>query len=100
MDGSNGSAGWLAAFRPLGERSFRLLFLARTFTFFGAALAPIALAFAVIDLTGSAADLGLVTAAGVVPMIVFTLVAGVWADRLPRHHVMVTSDAISGAAQA
>jgi MFS family permease len=89
-----------SALRPLGERDFRLLFLARTFTFFGAALAPLALAFAVLDLTGSATDLGLVTAAGLVPMVIFTLVGGVWADRLPRHHVMVASDAISGAAQA
>lgn len=88
------------ALGPLVEREFRLLFLARTFTFFGAALAPLALAFAVIDLTGSATDLGLVTAASLVPMIILTLVGGVWADRLPRHHVMVASDAVSAAAQA
>jgi MFS family permease len=85
---------------PLAEREFRLLFLGRTVSLFGSAFAPIALAFAVLDLTGSPSDLGIVVAAGVAPMIVFILVGGIWADRLPRHHVMVASDAVAGAAQA
>jgi MFS family permease len=85
---------------PLAEREFSLLFVGRTVSLFGSAFAPIALAFAVLDLTGSATDLGVVIAAGVVPMILFILVGGIWADRLPRHHVMVVSDAVAGAAQA
>ena len=84
----------------LGDRQFRLLFLGRTVSLFGSAFAPIALAFAVLDLTGSAGDLGLVVAAGVVPQVIFILVGGIWADRLPRHHVMVGSDLVAGAAQA
>jgi MFS family permease len=87
-------------FAPLREREFRLLFLGRAVSLFGSAFAPVALAFAVLDLTGSASDLGLVVAAGVLPQIVFILVGGVWADRLPRHHVMVASDLVAGAAQA
>ena len=89
-----------AALRPLGEREFRLLFLGRITSLFGSAFAPIALAFAVLDLTGSPTDLGLVIAAGFVPQIFFILVGGIWADRLPRHHVMVVSDLLAGAAQA
>jgi len=85
---------------PLAERQFRLLFLGRTVSLFGSAFAPIALAFAVLDLTGSPTDLGVVLAAGFVPQILFVLVGGIWADRLPRHHVMVVSDAVAGAAQA
>ncbi|MBA2294779.1 MAG: MFS transporter [Actinobacteria bacterium] len=84
----------------LRDRQFRLLFLGRTVSLFGSAFAPIALAFAVLDLTGSASDLGLVVAAGFVPQVVFILVGGIWADRLPRHHVMVVSDLIAGSAQA
>jgi MFS family permease len=91
---------WRSRLGPLAERDFGLLFLGRTVTFFGSALAPVALAFAVLDLTGSATDLGLVTACFLLPQIVFILVGGIWADRLPRHHVMVASDALSGAAQA
>jgi hypothetical protein len=48
---------------PLGQREFRLLFLGRTTSFVGNAFANIALAFAVLDLTGSKADLGYVLAA-------------------------------------
>ena len=77
-----------------------MLFLGRAVSLFGSAFAPIALAFAVLDLTGSASNLGLVIAAGFVPQIVFILIGGVWADRLPRHHVMVASDLLAGAAQA
>jgi len=62
-------------------------------------MAPIALAFAVLDI-GSASDLGLVLAAAWVPQIVFILVGGVWADRLPRHLLMVGANVFSGAAQA
>jgi MFS family permease len=83
----------------LVERDFRLLFLGRTVSLFGSALAPVALAFAVIDLTDSASDLGLVLAASSVPQVVFMLIGGIWSDRLPRHLVMVVSDVIAGGAQ-
>lgn len=89
-----------AALTPLREREFRLLFLGRTVSLFGSAFAPIAVAFAVLDLTGSASDVGLVVAASFVPQIFFILVGGIWADRLPRHHVMVASDLLAGGAQA
>jgi MFS family permease len=62
-------------------------------------MAPIALAFAVLDLTGSKADLGLVLAARSVPTVLFLVVGGIWADRLPRHQVMVASSLLSGATQ-
>jgi MFS family permease len=83
----------------LEEREFALLFLARTVSLFGSAIAPIALAFAVLRLTGSASDLGFVLAARMVPQILFLLVGGIWADRLPRHLVMVASDIASGLTQ-
>jgi MFS family permease len=90
----------LSRLGPLARREFRLLFLARGISFLGSAMAPIALAFAVLDLTGSASDLGLVLAARMVPQLVFMLVGGVWADRLPRNLVMVASDVLTGGAQA
>jgi len=56
-------------------------------------MAPLALAFAVLNtLHGSATDLGLVLAARQIPTVVFLLYGGVWADRLPRHRVMVASN--------
>src|SRR3989442_1142191 len=86
-------------FGPLVEREFRLLFIGRTISLFGSAFAPIALAFAVITLTGSPADLGYVLSAYMLAHLVFLLAGGVWADRLPRHLVMVASDLLSGVSQ-
>jgi MFS family permease len=84
---------------PLGEREFRFLFLGRTTSFVGNAFANVALAFAVLDLTGSKADLGFVLAARTIPQVLFLLVGGIWADRLPRHRVMVFSNVVSGLSQ-
>jgi MFS family permease len=85
---------------PLREREFRLLFVGQAVSLIGSAIAPIALAFAVLDLTGSASDLGFVLAAAWVPQVLFLLLGGVWADRLPRHLVMVGSNVLSGVAQS
>jgi predicted MFS family arabinose efflux permease len=76
----------------LRERNFRLLFAARTISFFGTNLAPIAVAFAILGLTGSATDVGLSFAAWTLAQISTLLVGGVVADRLPRRLVMVASD--------
>jgi MFS family permease len=85
---------------PLRERSFRLLFFGRTIYFIGSAFANVALAFAVLELTGSKTDLGFVLAARSLPQVLFLLVGGIWADRLPRHRVMVVSNVVSGLSQA
>jgi MFS family permease len=91
---------WGSSTAPLREREFRLLFAGRTVSLVGTAIAPVALAFAVLDLTGSKTDLGLILAAREVPLIVFLLVGGIWADRLPRNRVMVGANVVSGLTQA
>jgi MFS family permease len=85
---------------PLREREFRLLFAGRTVSLVGGAIAPVALAFAVLDLTGSKTDLGLILAAREIPLVLFLLVGGIWADRLPRNNVMVGANVLSGLSQA
>lgn len=62
---------------PLRKRQFRLLFLGRTTSIVGNAFASVALAFAVLELTGSKADLGYVLAARPVPLVAFILVGGI-----------------------
>ena len=89
-----------SALAPLREREFRLLFGGRVVSFAGSARAPIALAFGVIELGGSAGDLGLVLTLSILPQVVFLLAGGVIADRLPRQLVRVASNLVSGAAQA
>jgi MFS family permease len=65
----------------------------------GNAFASVALAFAVLELTGSKTDLGLVLFARSLPQVLFLLVGGIWADRLPRNRVMVVSNVVSGLSQ-
>jgi len=84
---------------PLGERRFRLLWTGRATSELGSALVPVALAFAVIDLTGSASALGLVLTTGFLSRIVLLLLGGVVADRLPRQRVMLGADALRAVTQ-
>jgi len=83
----------------LEEREFRLLWLGQATSALGSSLVPVALAFAVIDLTGSASALGLVLSAALVSRIVLLLVGGVVADRLPRQNVMLGADLLRTASQ-
>lgn len=79
---------------PLTHRRFRLLFLAQCASFLGDAIFIVALAFAVLEVTGSAGALGLVLATGAAVLVATFLVSGVWADRLPRLRLMVASDLV------
>ncbi len=85
---------------PLRERRFRYFLAARFSSLLGNAIAPIALAFAVLDLTDSASSLGIVLAARSIPMIILMLYGGVIADRLPRHVVLVVSHLVCFGTQA
>jgi predicted MFS family arabinose efflux permease len=89
-----------AAGGALSHRTFRLLFAGQSISSLGDRLVPVALAFAVLDLTGSVTDLGIVLGAQTVPLVLFVLVGGVWADRLPRRRVMLLSDCVRAVAQA
>jgi MFS family permease len=84
---------------PLRYSAFRYLTGGRIVSTLGNAMAPIALAFAVLDLTGSPRDLGLVVGARSLTNVVFLLVGGVVADRFPRHLVMVTSSVLACVSQ-
>jgi MFS family permease len=83
----------------LREREFRLLFFGQLISSFGDRMTPIAYTFAILDLTGNVSDVGFVLAAESVPMVVFFLVGGVWADRISRVKVMLASDIVRFACQ-
>ncbi len=80
--------------RVLAHRDFRFLWLAQSASVIGDKIVLVALALFVVGLTGSATDLGLVLAAYALSMVTFLLVGGVWADRLPRHRVMIVTDLV------
>jgi predicted MFS family arabinose efflux permease len=79
----------------LRDRNFRLLFAARAISYLGTYLAPIAVAFAVLDLGGSATEVGLSFAAWTLAQVATLALGGVVGDRLPRRLVMVGSDTAS-----
>jgi MFS family permease len=88
-----------AGFATLQIRNFRSVFAAQTISVIGDGITPVALTFAVLGLTGSGTDLGLVLAAQALPLALLSLVGGVWADRLRRERVMIASDLVRAAVQ-
>ena len=80
--------------RVLRHKDFRFLFLGQSASAIGDQVAILALALYITQRTGSPTDLGLVLAAGTVPLMALILFGGVWADRLPRHRIMIATDLI------
>ncbi|TCC50520.1 MFS transporter [Kribbella pittospori] len=91
---------WRADFAVLRHREVRLFLSARFVSLLGSAVGPIALAFAVLDLSDSARTLGLVLASQSVPMVGLMLLGGAIADRLPRRLVLVVAHLVCGTTQA
>ncbi|MEU9135250.1 MFS transporter [Streptomyces sp. NPDC048404] len=81
------------------EPQFARLFIGQSLSVVGDRVSFIAVPFAVLSVGGSASDVGLLAAAGLVPMLVFALVGGVWADRFQRHRIMLVSDLVRFAVQ-
>src|SRR5213596_1208470 len=84
----------------LAERNFRLLFASSTISGLGDGVSVVALVFAVLQVSDSAIALGLVLAARQMADAAIVLAAGVWADRLPRHLVLIAVAVVQGAVQA
>src|SRR5664280_2849209 len=82
----------------LSERNFRLFFVGQTTSQIGSGMAPVAIAFAVLQ-HGTASDLGFVSAAGLTPLVILLLVGGVIADRFSRRVVLLSSDLLRTAAE-
>ena len=78
-------------------RNFRLLFAGHGVSTFGDRMVTVALAFAVLELGGSASAVGLVLAAAWTPTVASVLAGGVVADRVPRRTVMVAADIVRAA---
>lgn len=87
-------------FAVLGERDFRLFFTGNAVSMVGDFMLPVALSFAVLEKYDDPGALGLVLTAHSLPLVVFLLVGGVVADRLPRRTVLLTSDTVSCVVQA
>ncbi|MEU3526191.1 MFS transporter [Streptomyces sp. NPDC038707] len=87
--------------RPVwAGRDYSLLTAAAVVTGLGANGSLIAAAFAVLEAGGDSGDVGLTAAARTLPLVVFLLIGGAVADRLPRHRVMVAANVLNCLSQA
>ena len=78
-----------ATFRSFASRNFRLFFGGQLISQAGTWMQSVAITWLVFDLTGSGVALGLVTAAEFLPILVLGAWAGVIADRVDRHRLMI-----------
>jgi MFS family permease len=82
--------------RALASRPFRLLWLGQTVSNVGNSVFSLALAWQVLLMTHSATAMGLILMARLIPNLVFVLIGGVAADRLPRRSIVLWSDGLRG----
>jgi MFS family permease len=83
------------AFRALRTPNYRIYFVGQLVSQVGGWLQRIAQAWLVLDLTGSPAALGIVTALQFLPIMLLSLVAGVVADRFPKRPLLFVVNTIA-----
>ena len=110
IDESQGSAtgeesagkGSVKAFSPgrigssLRYRNYRLFFFGQLVSVMGTWMQTVAQSFLVLDLTHSGTDLGLVTAARFLPILLFGQAGGLFADRRNKRRILYVTQALSG----
>ncbi len=86
---------WPVGLRSFRHRDFRLFWVGMVVSVTGTWMQMTAQQWLVYDLTGSALYLGIVGAAGALPMLLFTLPAGVIADRFPKRNVVMLTQTLA-----
>jgi MFS family permease len=81
---------------PLRHRDFRLLWTGQTLTLLGSFVSNIAYPFQVLQLGGSAFELGAFVSAFTGASLVFLLLGGAVADRVPRRLLIILTELASG----
>jgi MFS family permease len=81
--------GLLRAFTSLRQRNFRLFWFGQMISLIGTWMQIIGQAWLVLELTHSAWQLGLVGALQSLPVLLFSIVGGVFADRWPKRRVLL-----------
>jgi MFS family permease len=76
------------------SRDFRHLFLGRSVSDFGDEIVAVVIPFQVYEITGSTLAVGLLGLVELVPVFVFPIVGGAFADALERRRLTITTHAI------
>ncbi len=81
--------------RALRVRNFALFWTGQLISGTGTWMQMVAMAWLVLDISGSAAVLGMVTTLQFLPLLMFVLPAGVLADRFPKRTIMLTAQTLA-----
>jgi MFS family permease len=82
----------------LRERNFALLWTGQAVSTLGDQIFPVAVTVAALNAGASVTQLGFILGARFVSLVLFALIGGVWADRLPRRWVMMSADGLRATA--
>lgn len=82
-----------SSFAALGHRNFRYFITGQVISLSGTWMQAVALGWLVLELTDSAFAVGLVSALGALPILLFTLYGGAVADRVNRHRILMVLQA-------
>jgi MFS family permease len=83
--------GLLRAFTSLRHRNYRLYWFGQMISQVGTSMQSIGQAWLVLELTHSGWQLGLVGALQALPILLFSIFGGVFADRWPKRHVLLVT---------
>jgi len=81
--------------RALHHKNYRLFFGGQSISLIGTWMQQIAMSWLVYRLTNSALLLGIVGFSSQIPVFLFASIAGVYADRWNRHHMLVATQTLS-----
>ena len=77
---------------PLRHRDFRLLWTGQTLTLLGSFVSNVAYPFQILRLGGSAIELGVLASIFTVSNLLFLLIGGAIADRVPRRNLIIATE--------
>ncbi len=83
------------SFSALSYRDFRLFWFGQIISLSGTWMQSVAQGWLVYSLTKSPLYLGIVAAAGALPILLFTLLGGVIADMFPKRNILLATQALS-----
>src|SRR5664279_6156361 len=81
-------------FAALGHRNYRLFFFGQLVSLIGTWMQNVAQAWLVYELTNSPFKLGVVSFCAGVPVLIFSLWAGVVADRVPKRRLLLLTQTV------
>jgi MFS family permease len=82
-------------FRALGSRDFRIYFSGQLISMAGTWMQQVAMGWLAYELSDSALVLGLLGFASQAPILLFSLVGGVWSDRTDRRRLLLWTQSLS-----